>query len=167
MGKPNPDPGEEFPHVNTQLFGTIAPASNADLYAEDMDAPYNAPPAGTAPTMGGFVKDYHVNFERLHKGTAPTPEEGDQIMGGFSPEMLPVLSTLAREFAVFDHWFAAVPSQTYCNRSFFTPPLPTATSRTRVAVAMKNGSTLRRRPRRSIVWKRPGAPGGSTSMTCS
>ncbi len=40
-------------------------------------------------------------------------------MGGFSPEQLPVLSTLAREFAVFDAWFAAVPSQTYCNRSFF------------------------------------------------
>ena len=40
-------------------------------------------------------------------------------MGGFSPEQLPVLSTLAREFAVFDAWFAGVPSQTYCNRSFF------------------------------------------------
>ncbi len=30
-----------------------------------------------------------------------------------------MLSTLAREFAVFDAWFAGVPSQTYCNRSFF------------------------------------------------
>ncbi len=29
MGQPNPDPGEEFPHVNTQLFGTVIPASNA------------------------------------------------------------------------------------------------------------------------------------------
>lgn len=25
MGQPNPDPGEEFPHVNTQQFGTIDP----------------------------------------------------------------------------------------------------------------------------------------------
>ena len=33
--------------------------------------------------------------------------------------MLPVLSTLASEFAVFDHWYAGVPSQTFCNRSFF------------------------------------------------
>jgi len=32
--------------------------------------------------------------------------------------MLPVLSTLAREFAVYDHWHAAVPSQTFANRSF-------------------------------------------------
>jgi len=30
-----------------------------------------------------------------------------------------VLSTLARGFAVFDHWFADVPSQTFTNRSFF------------------------------------------------
>jgi phospholipase C len=40
-------------------------------------------------------------------------------MGGFSPAMLPVLSTLARGFAVYDHWHCAVPSQTFCNRSFF------------------------------------------------
>jgi phospholipase C len=40
-------------------------------------------------------------------------------MGGFSPEMLPVFSSLARNFAVYDNWFAAVPSQTFCNRSFF------------------------------------------------
>ena len=119
MGKPNPDPGEEYPHVNTQLFGTVDPASNAELFAEQMHYPYNAPRDATKPTMDGFVKDYHINFERLHKGKEPTNEEGDQIMGGFSPEMLPVLSTLAREFAVFDHWYAGVPSQTYCNRSFF------------------------------------------------
>jgi phospholipase C len=30
-----------------------------------------------------------------------------------------VFSTLARSFAVYDHWHCAVPSQTFCNRSFF------------------------------------------------
>src|SRR5690606_10168090 len=50
---------------------------------------------------------------------APTPDEAGVIMGSFAPEMLPTLSTLAREFAVFDSWFCAVPSQTFCNRSFF------------------------------------------------
>jgi phospholipase C len=40
-------------------------------------------------------------------------------MGSFSPPMLPVLSTLARNFAVYDNWYCAVPSQTFCNRSFF------------------------------------------------
>jgi phospholipase C len=119
MGRPNPDPGEEFPHVNTQLFGTVHPASNATSQVGDMAAPFNAPAAGTAPSMDGFVVDYWNNIERLHKGAAPTLDEASHIMGGFSPEQLPVLSTLAKGFAVFDAWFAAVPSQTYCNRSFF------------------------------------------------
>ncbi|MET0853933.1 MAG: hypothetical protein ABWY30_04840, partial [Microterricola sp.] len=30
MGSPSPDPGEEYPHVNTQLFNRIDPAANAD-----------------------------------------------------------------------------------------------------------------------------------------
>ncbi|WP_243075084.1 alkaline phosphatase family protein [Microbacterium sp. SS28] len=119
MGSPNPDPGEEYPHVNTQLFGTVRPAANATSQIGDMQAPFNAPAADAAPTMDGFLHDYVNNIARLRHGAAPTPDEASQIMGGFSPEQLPVLSTLAREFAVFDAWFAAVPSQTYCNRSFF------------------------------------------------
>lgn len=119
MGRPNPDPGEEFPHVNTQLFGIVDPPGNATSQIGQMREPYNAPPPDLAPTMSGFVRDYWHNFERLRKGKPPTIEEARHIMGGFSPEQLPVLSTLAREFAVFDAWFAAVPSQTYCNRSFF------------------------------------------------
>jgi len=119
MGMPRPDPGEEFPFVNTQIFGTVEPASNAALGVDAMSAPFNAPPKGANPTMEGFVRDYRNHLQRARKGTAPPDEEVDQIMGGFSPEMLPVLSTLAREFAVFDAWFAGVPSQTYCNRSFF------------------------------------------------
>lgn len=119
MGSPNPDPGEEYPHVNTQLFGTVNPASNATSQIANMQSPYNAPASGASPTMDGFLHDYINNIERLRDGAPPEPDEASQIMGGFSPEQLPVLSTLAREFAVFDAWFAAVPSQTYCNRSFF------------------------------------------------
>ncbi|MFH8249744.1 alkaline phosphatase family protein [Microbacterium sp. B2969] len=119
MGSPNPDPGEEYPHVNTQLFGTVQPPSNATSQVAGMAAPFNAPPAGTRATMEGFLQDYWNNVTRLRQGKEPSAEEASQIMGGFSPEQLPVLSTLAREFAVFDAWHAGVPSQTYCNRSFF------------------------------------------------
>ena len=119
MCRPDPDPGEEFPHVNTQLFGKVIPAGNATSQIGDMDPPFNAPPKGTAPTMDGFVHDYWNNLERERGGTKPTLDEVSHIMGGFSPEQLPVLSTLAKGFAVFDAWFSAVPSQTYCNRSFF------------------------------------------------
>ncbi|KXC05272.1 alkaline phosphatase family protein [Microbacterium hominis] len=118
MQQPQPDPGETYPHVNTQLFDVIDPPSNADLRAHPLSDPFNAPPAGMQPANSGFVTDYIVNF-RLSMRREPTAEEVAVAMGGFAPEMLPVLSTLAREFAVYDRWFAAVPSQTFCNRSFF------------------------------------------------
>ncbi len=115
---PTPDPGEEYPHVNTQLFGTVDPPGNAALDFKQMAAPFNAPAAGTAAKMDGFVTDY-INHFGVTQGRPPTPEEYEVVMGGFSPDMLPVTSTLARNFAVYDAWFSAVPSQTFCNRAFF------------------------------------------------
>ena len=41
-------------------------------------------------------------------------------MTGYTPEQLPVLNGIARDFGVFDHWFCEVPSQTFMNRSFWT-----------------------------------------------
>ena len=36
MASPSPDPGEEYPHVNTQLFGTVDPPANAHVnYIDD------------------------------------------------------------------------------------------------------------------------------------
>jgi len=105
MGHPNPDPGEEYSHVNTQLFDVV-------------DPPVNAPRAGRIADNSGFVRDYDSNFREL-RGRAPTGPELRVAMGGFSPDMLPVMSTLARSFAVYDAWHCAVPSQTFCNRSFF------------------------------------------------
>ena len=63
MDTPNPDAGEEYQHVNTQLFGVIDPPGNRGVLADDMAAPYNAP-AGPAqrPTMDGFVADYISAF---------------------------------------------------------------------------------------------------------
>ncbi|MDR2999373.1 MAG: hypothetical protein LBU78_14765 [Microbacterium sp.] len=119
MSYPDPDPGEEYPHVNTQLFGTVDPPGNANVPAGRMTAPFNAPKEGKKPTMDGFVTDYVHHVTQLGGGRKPSAEEVARIMGSFSPDMLPTLSTLAREFAVFDHWYAGVPSQTFCNRSFF------------------------------------------------
>ena len=68
--------------------------------------------------MSGFVTDYISAFT-AEMGRQPTYEEYSQIMAGYTPEQMSVLSTLARGFAVFDHWFAEVPSQTFTNRSFF------------------------------------------------
>lgn len=119
MCSPDPDPGETYPHVNTQIFGTVDPPSNETSWHRPLRAPWNAPALDSTPTMQGFVRDYAANYRRTSKGKEPSDADLDVIMGGFSPAMLPVLSTLAQEFAVYDHWHCAVPSQTYCNRSFF------------------------------------------------
>ena len=119
MDTPNPDPGEEYQHVNTQLYGTIDPPSNRGVPAERMTAPFNLPadPPGTPP-MNGFVTDY-ISAYTAETGRQPTYEQYAQIMQGYTPEQMPVLSTIAKGFATFDHWFAEVPSQTFTNRSFF------------------------------------------------
>lgn len=119
MDTPNPDPGEEYQHVNTQLFGIIDPPLNRCTLADKMIAPYNAPGSPLqVPTMDGFVADYISAFD-AEIGRQPTYDEYAQIMTGYTPEQMPVVSTLARGFATFDHWFSEVPSQTFANRSFF------------------------------------------------
>ena len=99
---PGADPGEHFQDVNQQLFGTLTPQ-----------------PTSKATCMG-FVKDYASSLKadaarkwKILPGTTP-----EDIMGVFPPDMLPVLSGLARGFAVCDHWFSAVPTMTMPNRAF-------------------------------------------------
>lgn len=116
---PNPDPGEPYPHVNTQLFNTVIPASNRYKSVADMLPPYNLPdPVPGMPSMSGFVRDYIDNFITT-EGRMPTYDEFRVIMLGYQPDTLPVTNTLARRFGVCDNWHCAVPSQTFCNRSFF------------------------------------------------
>ncbi len=118
MNNPNPDPGEEYPHINTSLFGTVLPDSNRFLDACDMGSPWNLP--GTLPStypMNGFLTDYINNFKAT-QGRMPTYSEYKIIMSCFPPDVVPVISALAQGFAVCDHWHCSVPSQTFCNRSF-------------------------------------------------
>lgn len=89
------------------------------------------------PTNQGFVTSY----ERKARGLAPPKLEG--VLGALlgrlfgrkprgpavagrgplamlcqQPDNLPVLSTLALEFAVCDHWFCSVPGETWPNRNY-------------------------------------------------
>jgi phospholipase C len=119
MNTPSPDPGEEYQHVNTQLFGIIDPPGNRGQRPADMAAPYNAPAdSARPPTMDGFVADYISTFT-AETGKQPGYDDYAQIMTGYTPVQVPVTSALARGFATFDHWFCEVPSQTFANRSFF------------------------------------------------
>ncbi|MBI4538386.1 MAG: hypothetical protein HY704_02585 [Gemmatimonadetes bacterium] len=104
MCQPFPDPGEEYlPHVNCQLYG-------ADDVREPGTLPEPAP-------MSGFLRDYSrvVRQETQRTGVNLDPA---RIMQCYPPEAVPVLSTLARKFAVSDEWFSSVPTQTFANRSF-------------------------------------------------
>lgn len=116
MNTPWPDPGEELPHINTQLFGILDEGNRGVLQPEKT---FNSPdyPA-QQPTMDGFLTDYLSTYMAEFR-RQPTYDEYAQYMTGYTPEQMPVMSTIARGFATFDHWFCDVPSCTFPNRSFF------------------------------------------------
>jgi len=119
--QPFPDPGEEYPHINTQLFNHID-RQNIKVPGDQMTTPYNLPnPVPPVPKMNGFVNDYINTLQAMKESEYqdPTLEQYEVIMQCFEPQQVNVLSTLAREFAVFDHWHCSVPSQTWCNRAFW------------------------------------------------
>jgi phospholipase C len=88
----DPDPNHHFAAVNLQIFGD----------------PSNGPPL--QPTMQGFVKSYFNQQQDV--------AHSREILYYFAPEKLPVLTTLATEFAVFNRWFSSIPGPTICNRAF-------------------------------------------------
>ncbi|HVE55652.1 MAG TPA: alkaline phosphatase family protein [Pyrinomonadaceae bacterium] len=99
---PKPDPGEGYKDTNHQLF-------------QFYDVPLEYPPH---PTNLGFVNNYKnaMLYGTLTYGDAPTDPR--KIMTCYTPEQTPVLSTLAKQFAVCDEWFCSIPSQTLPNRDF-------------------------------------------------
>ena len=86
-----PDPDHHFPAVDLQIFGGDTSPNRK-------------------PTMQGFVKSYfHQQGDVGHS---------QKIMYYFKQSDLPVLTTLALEFAVLNRWFASIPGPTICNRAF-------------------------------------------------
>jgi phospholipase C len=91
---PKPDPGELFTDVNVQLFGA------------------DPPPAGP-PQMSGFAANYAG--QKPSKDGVPRPRD---VLHYFTPDQVPVISTLAKAFGVSDAWHASAPCQTWPNRFF-------------------------------------------------
>jgi phospholipase C len=89
QGQLDPDPDHHFPAVDLQIYGD----------------------GGTrVANMQGFVKSYfHQRGDVNHSR---------KILYYFTPDKLPVLTTLATEFAVFNGWFSSIPGPTICNRAF-------------------------------------------------
>src|SRR5208337_2264193 len=91
QGQLNPDPDHHFPAVDLQIFG-------------------NATNRGRQANMQGFVKSYFNQRQDV--------AHSQKIMYYFQRKDLPVLTTLALQFAVFNRWFASIPGPTICNRAF-------------------------------------------------
>jgi phospholipase C len=86
------DPNHHFADVTEQLYGIPNPAP------------------GQVPDMSGFVRNYETK-----SGSAAL---GANIMKCFAPDGLPVLTTLARQYAICDHWFSSIPGPTLPNRLY-------------------------------------------------
>src|SRR5262249_40618737 len=89
-------------------------ATNDQLFSSD------TPPASGVATNDGFLTSFIKELQHpAHPldpklaGAAPA-----SIMGMYAAQTLPVLSGLAKGFAVCDGWFASVPTQTFPNRAF-------------------------------------------------
>jgi phospholipase C len=108
-----PDPGHSGLDSLTQLYG-----DPNTLVSQE-------------PEMSGFVRSY--------EGKTKDPQTAHRIMKCFSPASLKVLTRLAREFCVCDHWFSSVPGPTFPNRAF----MHSATSMGRVDMGIdwRNMST--------------------------
>jgi phospholipase C len=105
---PKADPGEGYENTMTQLYGHPADMKNG---------PFNQ----------GFVNDWAFSYKNIdekyfkEKDGVPPAYPGianKDIMGMFTPDLLPVMSGLAKGFAVCDHWYCSIPTETIPNRSF-------------------------------------------------
>jgi phospholipase C len=101
---PGADPGEGYMATNDQLFGSDTGPASSSL----------------RPSNDGFIKDFAYTLGwQAREGWSILPgTTAGNIMGCFTPEALPVLSGLAKGYAVCDHWFSSVPTETLPNRAF-------------------------------------------------
>jgi phospholipase C len=89
QGQLTRDPGHDFESVYEQMYG----------------APFGGP--ARPVDMSGFARSYERQGGK-----------GADIMRCFRPEQLPVITELARQYAVCDQWFSSVPGPTLPNRAF-------------------------------------------------
>ena len=98
-------PPHAFEDVNVQLFGSrdgssaSQPATNSGFVQAWIDS------------LQGFTRDENFYGD-------VQPQDWGKVMECFAPEKLPVLTRLAREFVLCDHWFCSVPGPTMPNRLY-------------------------------------------------
>jgi phospholipase C len=91
---------------NARYQSQLTPDPDHDFAQVDLQI-FNG---GPVATMQGFIAAYFKKQQNV--------DHSRQIMNYFKPDKLPVLTTLAREFVLFNRWFASIPGPTLCNRAF-------------------------------------------------
>lgn len=94
-------PGHEHEDVMLQLFGdgTSAPDFRPKKEGSSWGERHNR----------GFARDYH-----LQKSSEP----GDGVMRCFTPDKIPVMASLAKQYPLCTRWFCSLPGATLPNRHF-------------------------------------------------
>jgi phospholipase C len=95
---PNLDPYEEYEDVLNQLFG------------DAQNTVSTPPPDGTYAAMQGFLQDFDADDD--------TWDETLQMTKTYTSADIPVITSLAKQYAVSDRWYCSMPTQTNPNRAF-------------------------------------------------
>ncbi|KAH8896795.1 phosphoesterase [Thozetella sp. PMI_491] len=98
------DPNHSISGVNMQIFSTWHPD----------EALVNSSPAWKYQNMRGFVTEQATAYSTNDSARAA------EAINYYPPEHIPVFSTMAENFVLFDRWFCSVPGPTNPNRAYLT-----------------------------------------------
>jgi len=120
---PSTNPHEDFVHILQDVYGPDVIPDPYDMEDRDTRERRLKNPNGKyiVPKMNGWPQNFCDGI--LHHHDDPCmilrKDHVSEIMDMYLPDQLPVMSGLARNYAVSDLWFCSVPSQTNTNRAFW------------------------------------------------
>lgn len=92
------DPDHSISGGNMQVYGTYHPDDSSK------------------PSMEGFVTEQVRSYMIENQNTSRAAE----VINYYPPDHIPVFSSMAENFVLFDRWFAGVPGPTNPNRAYLT-----------------------------------------------
>ncbi len=106
-------------HAHDAVMEQISLDENGKPTMEGFVTSYERKGRGLSnPRLGGVFAPLIKGFESRKKKKASIEGRGPVIMESHDSSNIPVLSTLAKEFAVCQRWFCSVPGETWPNRNF-------------------------------------------------
>ena len=97
---------EKVSVTNTAVYQQTSPGHSISSTTSQIYGSSN-----TSADMNGFIASYTSKTDGEN-------EKGSAIMKCFSEEHIPAITSLAKEFAMFDGWFSSVPGPTEVNRAY-------------------------------------------------